>query len=135
MERTYQGSCHCGAVRFTARVDVSAGTAKCNCTICRKMRLWSVDADETTFALVAGAGAMSDYMGRNDVAHHFFCKTCGIHAFDRVDVPNMTGHVYYNVAVACLDGLDLDELMAAPVTYYDGLHDAWDRVPDEVRHL
>ncbi len=135
MLKTYQGSCHCGAVRFTARLDVAAGTAKCNRTICCKMRLWSVPADAAAFALVAGDMALTDYIGRNAVAHHFFCTTCGIHAFDRIDTPNMTGQVCDNVPVACLDGLDLDELTAAPVTYYDGLHDKWGQRPDEVRHL
>lgn len=47
----------------------------------------------------------------------------------------MTGSQYYNVNVACLDGIDIDELIAAPVTYQDGGNDDWGSVPDEVRHL
>jgi hypothetical protein len=47
----------------------------------------------------------------------------------------MTGAKYYNINVACLDGLDLDELMAAPVTFYDGLNDAWEKTPNEAQHL
>ncbi|WP_457583698.1 hypothetical protein [Ensifer canadensis] len=47
----------------------------------------------------------------------------------------MTGQTYYNINVACLDGVDIDELVAAPVTYFDGLHDDWGSTPAEVRHL
>ncbi|HEY4202588.1 MAG TPA: GFA family protein [Devosiaceae bacterium] len=135
MLRTYAGSCHCGAVRFEIDADISAGTGKCNCSICARMRLWSVDAWPETFRLLAGGDDLIDYMGKGDVAHHFFCRHCGIHPFDRVDMPNMTGGVYYNISIACLDGVDVDELMAAPVTYYDGLNDDWAHVPAEVRHL
>jgi hypothetical protein len=135
MLKTYEGGCHCGAVRFTARVDVAVGTTKCNCSFCARVRLWSVMATDATFHLVSALDVLADYTGRNPVAHHFFCKTCGIHAFDRIDLPNMTGHVYYNVSVACLDGVDMDELMAAPVAYLDGLHDNWGERPAEIRHL
>jgi hypothetical protein len=135
MMKTYTGGCHCGAVRFEADLDISAGTGKCNCTVCAKMRLWAVDATPATFRLIAGQDDMTDYRGNNPVAHHLFCRHCGVRPFERVDTPNMTGGVYYNINVACLDGVDIDELMAAPVTYYDGLHDNWGQAPAETRHL
>jgi len=135
MLRTYQGSCHCGAVRFAVDLDISAGTGKCNCSICTKMRLWSAQARPEAFRLIAGESELTDYQGRNKVAHHLFCKHCGIHAFEWVDVPNMTGGKYFNIDVACLDGVDIDELTAAPVTYLDGRNDNWGSRPAEVRHL
>ena len=135
MLKTYTGSCQCGAVRFEADLDVSAGTVKCNCSICWKMRLWSVRARPEAFRLIAGEPELTDYRGNNSVAHHLFCRHCGVHAFEWVDVPNMTGGRYLNINVACLDGLDIDELMAAPVAYQDGRKDAWGSRPTEVRHL
>jgi hypothetical protein len=136
MLKTYTGGCHCGAVRFEADLDISAGTGKCNCTICTKMRLWSVNAFPEAFRLLAGEGDLADYRGAgNSVAHHTFCKHCGIRPFEWVDMPNMTGSKYYNINIMCLDGVDIDELMLAPVAYYDGLNDNWGETPAETRHL
>ena len=135
MLKSYSGGCHCGAVRFEADVDVSAGTTKCNCSICSKMRLWSVQVAPEAFRLLAGEAEMTDFRDRNPVAHHLFCKHCGIHAYEWVDVPNMDGAKYISINVACLDGVDIDELMAAPVSYADGLNDNWGETPAEIRHL
>jgi hypothetical protein len=135
MRKTYSGSCHCGVVRFETDLDIAAGTAKCNCSICTKTRLWLVNAKPEDFHLIAGEAELTDYRGANPVAHHLFCKHCGVHPFAWVDVPNMSGEKYFNINVACLDGLDIDELMAAPVSYYDGRNDNWGSKPNEVRHL
>ncbi|WP_104663191.1 GFA family protein [Ensifer adhaerens] len=135
MLRTYTGSCHCGAVRIEADLDISAGTEKCNCTICVKMRLWCVAIRPEAFKLVSGEEALTDYRGRNAVAHHYFCSRCGVRPFERIDAPNMTNETYYNINVACLDDVDIDALIAAPVTCRDGLNDNWGATPDEVRHL
>ena len=135
MEKWYVGNCHCGAVRFEACLDLSAGTGKCNCSICAKDRFWSADAKPERVRLIRGEEELTDFRGNNPVAHHFFCRHCGIRPFQRVDLPNDSGAPYYNINVACLGGVDLNELLAAPITYYDGLHDNWGSAPAETRHL
>jgi hypothetical protein len=135
MLKIYSGRCHCGAVRFEADIDIAAGTTKCNCSICSRMRLWSVQVSPEAFRLLDGEGALADYRGGNAVAHHLFCRHCGIHPFEWVDTPNMSGSKYYNINVACLDDIDVDELVNAPVTYCDGANDDWGSVPAETRHL
>ena len=134
MLKTYRGSCHCGAIQFEADVDIGAGTVKCNCSICTKMRLWSVKTKPEAFRLLQGGGDLTDYQFNSNVVHHVFCRNCGVRPFEWVDLPPPRGK-YYNVSVACLDGLDVNELMAAPVTYVDGLNDDWGAAPSEVRHL
>jgi hypothetical protein len=130
--RTYQGSCHCGALRFEVGLDLAAGTAKCNCNYCAKSRFWLARADPDA---LGSSGDATEYRGRNPVAHHFFCRRCGVHVYDRVDTPNMLGRPYVNVSVAGLDDINVDELVAAPVRYADGLHNDWASTPAETRHL
>ena len=130
--RTFQGGCHCGALRFEVDLDLAAGTAKCNCSYCAKSRFWLARAEPHA---LRSSGDATEYRGRNPVAHHFFCRRCGVHVYDRVDTPNMLGRPYVNVSVACLDDISVDELVAAPVRYADGLHNDWASTPAETRHL
>jgi hypothetical protein len=135
MLRTYRGSCHCQQVKFEADIDFSAGTSKCNCSYCSTLRFWSVSVRPEAFRLLSGEAGLTEYRGKNPVAHHPFCSRCGFHVFDRVDMPNGTGHPYINVNIMCLDDFDINEALDAPIRYLDGLHDNWRNPPDETRHL
>lgn len=123
MKTTYHGSCHCGAVRYQAEMDLSAGTTRCNCTYCTKTRYWGAHVQPYEFTLLAGEEALSDYC-KSEAGHHRFCRHCGAHAFGHGDIPEMNGP-YYSVNIACLDGLAPEERAAIPVEYLDGLHDNW----------
>jgi hypothetical protein len=133
-KQTVQGSCHCGAVRFEADLDLAAGTSKCNCSICAKTRNWEVIVKPEAFRLLAGEGELSSYEFGSKSAHHVFCRRCGVHTFGRGYVEAIGGD-YRAVRLACLDGVDDTTLANAPVTFMDGRHDAWQRTPGETRHL
>ena len=124
--KTFHGSCYCKRVTFEAEIDFSAGTHKCNCTSCWKRRWWTVKVAPEDFT-VTGEDAL-DPSAR-------FCASCGVAVFRRVPVMDWNPVAYVSLSVASVDALDPAELLAAKVTYYDGLADNWGHAPAEVRHL
>ncbi|KYG61907.1 aldehyde-activating protein [Bdellovibrio bacteriovorus] len=133
-EKTYHGSCHCGSVKIKAKIDLSKGTGRCNCTYCRKVRSWSVIIKPENFELLAGQESLSDYQFGTFSGHHLFCKNCGCRPFGRGHVEEIGG-AFVSIALACLDDVDAQELIDAPVTYFDGLNNNWFNKPAEIRHL
>jgi hypothetical protein len=133
--KTYAGSCHCGAVRFEADIDLSQGTNRCNCSICTKARAWFVLVGPDRFRQIAGEDAQTEYQwtppGRPAPNLHYrFCKTCGVRTAGRGEWPG--GGPFYFIAVASLDDADPGEL-ADTIHYVDGRHDRFDRPPDDIR--
>ena len=89
MKRTYSGHCHCEAVRFEAELDLSAGTFKCNCSMCTMTRLWGAIVEPDSFRLLAGEAELVDYQPDN--IHHVFCKHCGVRSFGWGEIPSSAG--------------------------------------------
>lgn len=134
MLKTYKGSCHCGAVRFEADIDLSRGTGKCNCSICAKTRNWGVIIKPEAFRLLSGEDALSDYSFGSGQAHHPFCRHCGVRPFGRGHIEQIGG-AFVSVKVSCLDDVDPAELLEGPVHYANGRDNKWWEPPAETRHL
>lgn len=132
--KTYKGSCHCGKVRFETDLDLSAGTGRCNCSICAKTRAWSVMIKPQAIRMLAGEGELSDYQFGSNSVHHLFCRHCGVRPFVHGHIEAVGGD-FYSINVVCLDGVDDRELAEAPVRYADGRNDNWYSPPAETRHL
>jgi hypothetical protein len=81
MLKTYRGSCHCGAVRFEAELDLTQSSYRCNCSICRRTRFWPAVALPDRFRLLQGEADMTPDRFNTGNNHHYFCRHCGVRAF------------------------------------------------------
>lgn len=141
MLKKYTGSCHCKAVQYEVKLDISQGIRKCNCTFCYKTKMQKVFADFDKFRLLTSEFELSDYRGPDSKwppgkIHHYFCKTCGVRCFTKgyLQQAPFNGW-FYCINISTLDGLTPEEIIHAPVIYEDGLHDQFEVPPHETRHL
>ena len=119
---TYQGSCHCGAVRFEIDTDLDRAI-QCNCSICSKKGALHHRVSAGRFRLLAGREALSLHQFGTRTASHWFCRHCGIHPFSnpRLD-PEAT-----SVNIRCLD--DYATLLPQiDIVHFDGLH--WEQATE-----
>ena len=76
------GGCHCGAVRFTAKMpDPPVDALDCNCSICSMTGFLHVMVPHEDFELVTGRDALTSYRFGTGAAKHLFCSNCGVKSF------------------------------------------------------
>lgn len=102
--RTYQGTCHCGAIRFRFRSDEITTGVRCNCSICTRRGAvmssrWMLPEE---FDEVVGLDTASVYQWGDHDMNHYFCGRCGIAPFSEVVV--RPGSLRINLG--CVDGVD-----------------------------
>jgi hypothetical protein len=114
--KNYKGSCHCGNVEFSFDHDDIKTGLRCNCSLCIRrgaiMTDFVIPPEELTIK-VKEEGSLGVYEFDNKVAHHFFCKKCGIYPFHQTfRMPDQ-----YRVNLGCIESIDT---AALDIGLFDG---------------
>jgi len=135
---THTGSCHCGAIRFEADIDLDLGSNRCNCSYCAKARAWFAFAKgPESLRLLDGSG-VAEYRwtppgwAQANLAYTF-CRVCGIRTFARGELASLGG-IFHAVHVPTLD-LTPERRAAIPVHYLNGRDGRYDEVPEHTAGL
>lgn len=77
----YQGSCHCGSIKFVAEGELSE-VLSCNCSICQKKGslLLFLPSKQVKISLETPEN-LANYTFNKHVINHPLCKICGIHPY------------------------------------------------------
>ena len=109
-----QGGCHCGAVRFEARLpEPPVPALSCNCSVCSMTGFLHIIVPHEDFTLQRGADDLTSYRFGTGTAEHLFCKHCGVKSFYQ---PRSHPEAW-SVNAHCLD-----EAPDLSVTQFDGVN-------------
>ena len=116
----HQGSCHCGAVKFSVELPDEPRGARCDCSICAMKGAVTVGTTLDGLEVTEGEDLLTLYQFNTGVATHYFCSRCGSYTFhQRRSDPNT-----YGINVACLGFNPYHDF--PDVAVVDGLHHARD---------
>ena len=102
--KEYNGSCHCGAIKFVFTGPEIDKGVRCNCSICiRKgaiMTAYTIAPED--MRIEDNNGVLATYQFASNVAQHHFCKKCGIYPFHTT--MRKPGH--YRANIGCIEGIN-----------------------------
>jgi hypothetical protein len=99
---TVDGSCHCGAVRFTVELPFGLASARrCTCSICRMRGAVAVTARVDGLTVTDGEDKLATYRFNTNVAEHHFCSVCGIYTHHK----RRSNPDEFGINAACLAGV------------------------------
>ena len=122
-----EGSCHCGAVRWTFEGMPDSITA-CNCTACRRYGvLWAYDYLNEGITV---SGPTTIYT-RGQALEFHFCPTCGCVAYWLLQEGRVEADGRRRIAVN-VRLTEPDPIADLPIDHFDGL-DTFDDLPRDGR--
>jgi hypothetical protein len=120
----YQGSCHCGQVRFSVDIEDLDHVRVCDCSICTKRGALNFRVPKEKLKLLTPWDELSLYQWGSGTAKDYFCPTCGILPFRRPSDPTpeerkagVEAFDGWAINVRCLAGVDF---MILPIRHIPG---------------
>ena len=104
-----EGACHCGGVRIAVEMPSDPRPHYCNCSMCAMKGSLAIDVPIAALTVLEGSELLACYSFNTNVAQHWFCRSCGIHLFQRL----RSDPDKYGVNAVCFDGFgryDFDAL-------------------------
>lgn len=101
----YDGSCHCGRVRFRVEAELDH-VRVCDCSICRRRGALLHRVEGEALELLTPLEDLTTYRFHTHQATDYFCPTCGILPFRR---PRTAPHLW-SVNIRCLEDVDFDAI-------------------------
>jgi hypothetical protein len=123
-----EGSCHCGAARWTLEGD-AGGTTACNCSLCRRYgALWAYGYENERIR-VTGPTKSYSRSNKEPSLEILFCPACGCVMCWRALKLNPDGRrrIAVNVRLA-----DPEAVAGLPIDHFDGLN-TFDDLPRDGR--
>ena len=111
----HEGSCHCGAVKYTVELDTSSEALICNCSMCRRTGAMMMFTSPDKFTLHSGEDKLREYTFNKHQIKHQFCTECGVRPFARGVNPKGESMVMINAR--CLEDVNV---FTQPTKQFDG---------------
>lgn len=136
-KQTFNGSCHCGFIRYTVALPITDTplASRCNCTICLKQGYTSIRISPEDFTLVSPSSKseVKNYQWRSKDINKYFCANCGIHCWSNGEFEFQGAqHQFFTINILTLDqpqeGLELSKFR---INYGDGRTDNWAAGPSD----
>ncbi len=102
-----KGGCHCGAVRYEAKADISQAM-ECNCSHCADKGFILTFTPKENFRLLSGENRLTEYRFNKHVIAHRFCSVCGMQPF--AFAAGKDGVEMAAINLRSVDDLDVDTL-------------------------
>jgi hypothetical protein len=124
-----EGSCHCGAVRWSFDGPLESATA-CNCTVCRRYGvLWAYGHEGEEIKVTGATKAYT--WGRANLGFHF-CQNCGCVTSWRATSTGEDGRRRIAVNLRLAD--NPDQIASLLIDHFDGL-DSFEDLPRDGKRV